>query len=103
MRLNFMNRHNEILTEIYVDPSSESVRIINHTNNLLDRAFGCNEHPTIKDFESFIERRSIPQNRAGFEDLMEFYGIKDTTPLGIVRHFSGRTADDEKWIDFIED
>ncbi len=103
MHLNFMSKDNIILTEIYVNYPNRTVQIVNHTDRLTDRAFGCNENPSIEDFETFIEDRSIPQTRDNFANEMQIRGIKDTTPLGIVRHYHGRSADDQKWIDFIED
>ena len=38
-------------TKITVDYKTDTVEIENYTEDLLDRAFGIIEHPTMKDFE----------------------------------------------------
>ena len=90
-------------TKITVDYKTDTVEIENYTEDLLDRAFGIIEHPTMKDFEEFIEDRSIPQSRYHFRTEMALLGIEDTSPLGIVKHFHGRCAGDNFCIDFLEE
>lgn len=103
MIMNFRNGDGNLITEINVDYKTETVKIKNHTDDLLLRAFGINENPTFKDFEEFLEYRSIPQTRHRFKTEMRLRGIEDTSPLGIVRHYNGRMADDDCYIEFVED
>lgn len=102
MKLDFRKGDGRLLTEIWVDYRTNEVKIKNHTDDIIDRAFGINEHPTIEDFERFIEDRSIPQTRVTLKLEALMYGIQDTSPMGIVRHFHGRTADDDCYIDFYD-
>lgn len=103
MQLNFRRADGSLITEIFVDYINNRIRIINHTDDLLTRAFGCNEEPTMEDFEEFIESRSIPQTRYTLKTEAKMYGIQDTSPMGIVRHFGGRTADDDYYLEFLDD
>ncbi len=103
MKINYMDKNNNILTEIDVNFEDKTVNIINHTDNIFDRAFGNIENPDIDDFNYFINSRSIPKTRYNFDEEMKRWGITDTSPLGIVKFFKGKTSDDDNWLDFIED
>ena len=102
MKLKYMKDNDDLLTEIDVDFAAESIKIKNYTDNLIDRAFGINEHPTFKDFEDFLEYRSTPLTRTNFREEMDFWGINDPTPWGIARFFNGRVAGDPYYIVYEE-
>ena len=78
MKINYYKDQGVLLTEMEIDFVNQTVKIKNHTDNLIDRAFGVNEHPTMKDFEEFCEYRSIPQTRYNFKTEMRLRGITDT-------------------------
>lgn len=102
MRLNYKSDSRGLLTEINVDYANNKVDIVNHSDNVLLTAFGVNEHPTIKDFEDFINYRAIPQTRYRFKTEMRLRGIQDTSPMGICRYYNGRMADDDCYIEFLD-
>lgn len=102
MKLNYC-LDGKVMTEIDVDMKKQTVQIKNHTDVLLDRAFGINEHPTYEDFLAFCEDRGIPQSRFGFQSEMRLRGIKDTSPLGIMLFYNGRISDDEFYVELVED
>lgn len=92
-----------MLTEIDIDFANQTIEIKNHTDNLIDRAFGVNEKPTMEDFEDFCRYRSIPQTRHNFKTEMRLRGIGDTSPLGIMLFYHGRIDDDNCYIEVAED
>ena len=103
MKINYYKDQEVLLTEMEIDFVNQTVKIKNHTDNLIDRAFGVNEHPTMKDFEEFCEYRSIPQTRYNFKTEMRLRGITDTSPMGIMRFYHGRIDDDNCYIEIVED
>lgn len=103
MKINYYKDQGVLLTEMEIDFVNQTVKIKNHTDNMIDRAFGVNEHPTMKDFEEFCEYRSIPQTRYNFKTEMRLRGITDTSPMGIMRFYHGRIDDDNCYIEIVED
>lgn len=90
-------------TIIYADFKSRTVQIENHTDTLLDRAFGINEHPTWEDFEFFLEDRCFPKTRDKMKLILEDMGLDYYDPLAIIRKTHGRMAEDHAWIDIEND
>ena len=103
MKINYYKDQGVLLTEMEIDFVNQTVKIKNHTDNMIDRAFGVNEHPTMKDFEEFCEYRRIPQTRYNFKTEMRLRGITDTSPMGIMRFYHGRIDDDNCYIEIVED
>lgn len=101
MILNFMDL-NGICTTIYADFRTETIRIENHTDFILHRAFGINESPTWKDFEYFLEERCFPRTRDKLKLVLKDVGVDSYDPLQIIRKTQGRMADDTQWIEFVE-
>lgn len=101
-KMNYM--YNEKLcTSIYVDYKNKKVDIENHTDSLLFTAFGVNEHPTFKDYEDFLERRCVPRTRGNIENVLKEIGVPSYDPLSIVEKTQGKMAEDNFWIDIVED
>lgn len=48
-------------TKIEVDYRNNSVKIENYSDFPLELAFGVNKHPTMEDFEEFLESRCFPR------------------------------------------
>ncbi len=103
MKFNYIDGNNNILTEIFVSYKDNKVSIINHTNDLIDRAFGINENPSIKDFEEFLESRCVPRTRDGLKLYLRSIGVYYYNPLLIIEKTKGRMAEDNKSLILIED
>ena len=103
MKINYYKDEGVLLTEMEIDFVRQTIKIKNHTDNLLDRAFGVNEHPTMQDFEDFCKYRSIPQTRYNFKMEMRLRGISDTSPMGIMMFYHGRIDDDNCYIEVMEE
>ena len=104
MRLKFMKDGYGLCTEIEVDYINQIVKIKNYTDHPLDRAFGINENPTVKDYEAFLEERCMPKTR--YRLKLELQMLRLTcgyNPLVIAKHFNGRTAGDDHYIIFEEE
>ena len=85
-------------TVIDVDFLRQRVVIINHTDDLLHRAFGIVSEPTWEDFEQFLSDRCFPESRGDKKELLRSLGLSDYDPLQIVEKTQGRTADDALWL-----
>ncbi len=103
MKLNYINKDGKILTEIFVLYKENKVSIINHTDDLIDRAFGINEHPSINDFNAFLESRCVPRTRDGLQLYLEMIGVDHYDPLLIIEKTQGRMAEDSNSLVIVED
>ncbi len=95
-----LNGKTSLLTEIFADYKTQTVSIINHTDNLLFRAFGVNETPTWDDYNHFLEERCFPRTRANCRDLLEAYGLGNIgyEPIEIIKKTGGRMAEDPMFL-----
>ena len=101
MKINYMRDPDRLCTEIFVDYPNNAVKIINHTDVILDRAFGVNENPTIEDFEYFIEDRCFPRTRDHLDITLKLHGIDSGyNPLVIAKKLNGRVAGDDHYLVF---
>ena len=92
---------NETLcTEVTYDVQNETVTIINHTDDILNRAFGTNEHPTIDDVMHFLEKRCFPKERANIKTLLRLLDLDDYNVEEIVKKTEGRMEEDHKYVIF---
>lgn len=103
MKLNYIDDRGNILTEIYVSYKDNKVTIVNHTDDLIDRAFGINEHPSIKDFERFLESRCVPRTRDRLKLYLDEIGVDYYNPLLIIEKTKGRMAEDHKSLIIVEE
>ena len=103
MKFNYMNKNNEILTSVYVSPFTKKVKFKNYTDFPLDCVFGVKKKATYEDVMNFFEDRCVPRNRKNINDILELLGLKEYDPYLICKFNHGRTAQDENWIDFLED
>lgn len=101
-KMNYM-LSDQLCTSIYVDYENKKVDIENYTDFMLFKAFGVNEHPTFQDYEEFLERRCVPRTRGNIEDVLKEIGVSSYDPLSIVEKTQGRMAEDNFWIDIVED
>ena len=89
-------------TTIHADFLHKTIQIENHTDRILDTAFGVNTTPTWKDFETFLEDRCFPRTRDKLKLVLEDVGVDHYDPLLIIRKTHGRMAEDHAWIDIEE-
>ena len=101
MILRFMDPKG-VCTTIYADFRTETIRIENHTDDILHRAFGIKENPTWEDFEYFLEDRCFPRTRDKLKLVLKEIGLDYYDPLQIIRKTAGRLTDDKQWIEFVE-
>ena len=80
MHFNFRGPHNELLTEVWVNPITKKVRFKNHTNDPFDCVFGMQKTATYQDLIDFFESRTFPRNRANIDDILEEFGLKKYDP-----------------------
>lgn len=97
LRLSYMFRE-ELCTVIDVDKKSKSIKITNHTDHLLKRAFGILEKPTYEQYEEFLESRCFPRTRDKMKLMLKEYGIPFYDPMLIIEETEGRMAEDDFWI-----
>ena len=93
----------KLCTEIFADFKKHKITIINHTDNLLYRAFGIKENPSWKDFEYFLSERCFPYDRRNRDDILEAYGLRDIgyEPLEIIRVTKGRMEEDHMSLEIV--
>ena len=90
-----------LCTRICADQTSREVYAENCTDQLVKTAFGTNALPTWEDFESFLEERCIPRERAGLREYLEALGLEEYDPLAIVRKTQGHMAEDDQWLEVL--
>lgn len=93
----------KLSTIIEVDYREQTVEIENFTDDNISRAFGVNESPTFQDFEDFLESRCFPRTRDKMKLILRELGLDCYDPLSIVQVTKGVMADDQMWLDIVED
>lgn len=91
-----------LCTVIYADFTAQELAIENHTDQMIHRAFGVNEHPTWPDFLAFLEERCVPRTRIGIQHILEEMGLTEYDPVRIVEISQGRMAEDAQWLEINE-
>ena len=91
-----------VSTTIWADYKTREIRIKNHTDKILNRAFGVNESPTFKDYEKFLEDRCFPRTRDHAKELLRSMGLDYYNPLAIIKNTGGHLAGDFYWIRLID-
>ena len=99
MVLYYKNKE-RITTKIEVDYRTNTVEIENYSDFPLELAFGVNIHPTIKDFEDFLESRCFPRNRDGLKLHLQELGLDYYDPYAICKKTNGRLEGDSYSIEF---
>lgn len=93
----FMDREKPA-TVIDVCGVTQSVQIINLTDNMLSRAFGVRENPDWSDYEDFLESRCMPRTRHGIRDELRELGVDTYDPFQIIEKTAGRVYGDGQWL-----
>ena len=81
-------------TKIEVDYRNNSVKIENYSDFPLELAFGVNKHPTMEDFEEFLESRCFPRTRDGMKLHLRELGLDYYDPYEICKKTKGRLEGD---------
>ena len=91
----------ELCTEIFYDFKTETVSIINYTNDIILRAFGANEDPSWQDLNTFLRSRCFPEERINKKHLLNLLGIEYYDPWLILPKTKGKMEEDHQWLEFI--
>ena len=86
-----------------VDFTDRTVCVENHTDRMVKTAFGNNLLPTWADFLSFLEERCVPRERAGLREYLQALGLDEYDPIEIIRKTRGRMAEDEQWLEVLDE
>ena len=89
----------KICSTICADFTDETLAVENYVADPVKTAFGNNLLPTWADFQSFLEERCVPLQRAGLREYLEAIGLDEYNPLAIIRKTGGRMAEDNQWIE----
>lgn len=88
----------KLCTTIYVDFTDETLTAENHVADPVKTAFGNNVLPTWADFQTFLEERCVPRQRAGLREYLEALGVDEYEPIEIIKKTAGRMAEDKQWL-----
>lgn len=88
-----------LCTTIYVDFTDETLAAENHIDDPVKTAFGNNPIPDWADFQTFLQERCIPRERAGLREYLESLEIMEYDPLEIIQKTGGRMAEDNQWLE----
>lgn len=99
--LHYMNG-DSLSTIIKVDYTTKKVEIENFTDDNIARAFGVNLHPTMQDFEEFLEDRCFPREGFDMKRRLKDFDIDFYDPRLIIEKTQGRVYGDDMWIDVKE-
>lgn len=100
MILYYKNK-DRITTKIEVDYRTGTVRIENYSDFPLELAFGINKHPTIQDFEDFLESRCFPRTRDRLKLHLRELGLDYYDPYAICKKTHGCLEGDPYSIEFV--
>lgn len=86
---------NTLCAVIDCDYINEKVEVKNYVDNSFYRPFGRNEHPTIKDFEDFLQGRCVPKQRGDMKLYLREIGVPFYDPLLIIEKTQGKCTEDD--------
>lgn len=78
----------------------DNIKIVNHTDDFVQRAFGVKEKPTADDLYYFLKSRVFPRSRVNCEQLLEDLGLTNYSPYDISRKTYGTILEDFNWIKY---
>ena len=97
LRLRYMHE-NRLCTVIDVDMHARRIKIKNFVPDPIFRAFGNNEHPSYKDYESFLESRCFPRSRDKMKIMLKQLNLPFYDPFMSIQKTGGKMAEDNFWI-----
>lgn len=93
---------NGLCSIICADFTDETLKVQNHTDDIVKTAFGNNKLPTWEDFMNFLEERCIPKERSGIREYLEAIGVAEYNPIEIIKKTKGKMSEDKQWIEIEE-
>ena len=100
MKLLFFDKE-ELCTEIIVDKEQHTISVINHTEDIMKRAFGNKMAVSWEDLEMFLESRCFERNRLDKTILLKDIGLKTYDVWEIIKKTKGKKEEDNQWIEWI--
>ena len=97
LRMEYMCEE-ELCSSILVNFEKKEIVVVNHTNDILHRAFGVKAKPDWEDFEYFLESRCFPRGRDYMKDILRDLDLDFYDPLAIIEKTKGRMAEDKQWL-----
>lgn len=85
MKFNYMDKDGNVLTSVTVNNFTKKVKIVDYTNDIMDRAFGVKEKVTYADVMDFFEDRTFPRNRADLQNILDCLGLKKYDPYSMCK------------------
>ena len=91
-------KKDKVLSKVLVDDDN-NIKLINYTDDIIDRPFGTCENPSMTELEKLYEERCFPESRANAKQILKgkLYGYD---PISIIYDTHGVLADDYYWIRF---
>lgn len=87
-----------LCTIVHADFTDKTLTAENYITNPVKTAFGNNLSPSWDDFQSFLEDRCIPMQRAGLREYLTAIGLDEYDPMEIIKKTQGRMAEDHQWL-----
>lgn len=87
-----------LCSTIICDFTDKTLRVENHTDNLLKTAFGVQNKPTWNDFMEFMAERCVPKTRDNLAEILKELNLNSYDAVAIVEKTQGRMAEDEQWL-----
>lgn len=98
----FRDYNNDPITEVWTDRKGNvSFKNYKYEDRPILTAFMRIEHPTYQDVQDFFERRSFPRDRSDIKEILRCLNMHKYDPEKLCRRFEGRTAQDNRWIEFL--
>lgn len=88
-----------LCTTITTDFTDKTFVAENHVDDPVKTAFGNNPLPDWEDFQTFLQERCIPKERAGLREYLEALGLDGYDPLAIIEKTDGRMVEDNQWLE----
>lgn len=94
----------KLCTTVKVDKQL-NVTFQNYTDekDWVDNAFGRAKEADFEMYENLLKYRCFPKERGNCQELLEAMGLKEYSPLDIVRQTHGVMVDDMYWIRFADE
>ena len=87
-----------LCSTLVCDFTDKSLRVINHTDNLLKTAFGTQNKPSWDDFLEFMAERCVPKTRENLSEILKELDLDRYDAVAIVEKTHGKMAEDNQWL-----
>ena len=101
MHFKYIGPDEEVFTEVFVNRLTKKVKVINYTDDFLDRAFGVKEDVTYQDVMEFFESRTFPRRRGDINEILKVIGLKEYNAYKMCKILGGKKAEDGCRVEFL--